>query len=103
MGWDISHGTNKFAEMRRTYGTIEALANHVADVLPAAEWRRLQPILTHSPEPFEVPPHLAASTAELLRKAAAHRRMPADWADQANEMADTAERAANRDEMWRWR
>ncbi|MHA4819474.1 DUF7739 domain-containing protein [Streptomyces aculeolatus] len=104
MGRNISHGTNPDGEIRRSYTTIGNLADQVAHVLPAADWRRLQPILKHgSGDPFDVPPHLAASTAALLRKAADHRLMPDDWAEEARELAAAADQAAGRGEMWSWR
>lgn len=104
MGWNISHGTNEHGEMRRSYTTVHNIAQHVANALSGAEWQRLRPLLQRKDgHPFEVPPHVAAASAELLRKAAASPVMPREWAAEAQEMAEAANRAAARGELWMWR
>ncbi|MGW7490772.1 DUF7739 domain-containing protein [Streptomyces sp. NPDC054786] len=55
-----------------------------------------------SGDSFAVPAADLAHIAGLLRAAAGHRRMPADWAGLARELADAAQSAANTRRPWEW-
>jgi len=84
MGWSISHGIRN----TRSATTIQNLAQHLAHVLPASEWRVVEPVFgTRSADPFRVPHNDARRIAAVLRRAASHRKMPSDWGDLARELA----------------
>lgn len=103
MGWNISHGTNQFGEMRRSYTSIANLAKHVAHVLPARDWATVAPVLNRrSGDPFELAPREAGRVASVLFTAAAHSKMPPDWAATVHELASTAARAAEASQPWKW-
>ncbi|KIZ16852.1 hypothetical protein [Streptomyces natalensis] len=105
MGWNIFHGTDRNNEICRSYTTISNLAQAVADVLPARDWRTLAPVLNHryGDAYFSVPAADAGRIASLLHKAASHRRMPPDFGDLARELANAAQAAANARQPWEWR
>lgn len=99
MGWTISHGIQN----TRSATTIHNLAQHLAHVLPASEWRAIEPVFgARSGDPFRVPHNDARRIAAILRRAASHRKMPADWGQLAREFADAAQNAANARQAWEW-
>ncbi|MFD8545642.1 hypothetical protein [Streptomyces sp. NPDC059649] len=100
MGWTISHGVTK----SRSATTLNTLAQHLAHVLPASDWRTLEPVFGDRPRgPFRVPHNDARQIAAALRRAAGHRKMPADWGALAREFADAAQKAADARQAWEWR
>ncbi|SHL75228.1 hypothetical protein [Streptomyces yunnanensis] len=100
MGWTISHGVQN----TRSATTIHNLAQHLAHVLSASDWRAIEPVFGYrSGDPFQVPHADARRLAAVLRRAANHRKMPADWGALARELADSAERAASARQPWKWR
>ncbi|MEU3990112.1 hypothetical protein AB0F24_17345 [Streptomyces platensis] len=99
MGWTISHGIRN----TRSATTIHNLAQHLAHVLPASDWRIIEPVFgDRSGDPFRIPHNDARQIAAVLRRAANHRKMPADWGDLAREFADAAQKAANARQSWEW-
>ncbi|MEV6726881.1 hypothetical protein AB0M94_38925 [Streptomyces xanthochromogenes] len=104
MGWNISHGTDRNSEYRRSYTQISNLGQHLAHVLSAADWRSIQYLFNRrSGDPFTVAAAEADRIAALLYQAANHRLMPADWAEDVQLLADAADRAAAAGESWTWR
>lgn len=103
MGWNVSHGSNQYGQERRSYTTVSNLAQHLAHVLPGREWAELAPIFGDKKgDPFDVPPRQAARVADLLDKAAGHRKMPRDWAREARTFAAAARRASSAGQKWEW-
>ncbi|WP_329330754.1 hypothetical protein OIU81_02920 [Streptomyces sp. NBC_01454] len=104
MGWTISHGTHNNGQISPSYRSISVLGQHLAYVLPASDWRAIEPVFgDRSGGPFRVPHNEARRIAAVLRRAASHRKMPADWGDLAREFADAAQNAANARQSWEWR
>lgn len=104
MGWDVSHGTDQNGQMRRSYTSMSNLGRQLAHVLPGRDWRKVRHLFDRrSGDPFTVPAKEAGQIAQILRTAASHPRMPADWASDANLLADTAHRAAAAGQNWEWR
>lgn len=103
MGWNVSHGSNQYGEERRSYTTISNLAQQLAHVLSGSEWAELRPIFANeSDHDLHVPPRQAALAADLLDKAAGHRKMARDWGGEARLFAAAARRASQAGQMWRW-
>lgn len=104
MGWNISHGTNASGEFRRSYTSMSNLAQQLAHVLSAADWRSIAYLFNRPDgDPFTVAPAEAGRVARVLCRAADHRLMPGDWVTTVEELADTAIRAATANEPWTWR
>jgi hypothetical protein len=103
MGWNISHGPGA-DDIRRSYTSMHNLLQHLAHVLPGADWRRIKELFNRgSGDPFTVTPNDAGEMARVLRAAADHPKMPTDWADEALSLASSAEHAANSRQPWEWR
>lgn len=101
--WNISHGTNQYGKERRSCTTIGNLAQHLAHVLPAADWRSIAYLFNRrTGQPFTVPEAEADRISQVLYRAAAHSLMPADWAAETNCVADAAARAARAGDPWAW-
>lgn len=104
MGWNISHGTDQHGQMRRSGTSMGQIGEQIAHVLPVRDWRKVRHLFDRpSGDPFTIPAAEASRIAPILRTAASHRRMPADWASDTNLLADCAERAAAADQSWEWR
>lgn len=104
MGWNISHGTDQYGQMRRSYTSMLNLGKQIAHVLPGRDWRKVKHLFDRrSGDPFTVPAAEAGRIAEILRKAANHQRMPADWASDTTILADAASNAATTGQNWEWR
>ncbi|MFL4491544.1 hypothetical protein ACJ6WD_09820 [Streptomyces sp. VTCC 41912] len=104
MVWNISHGTDRHNEVCASYSHMCQLCEHLAHVLPAREWRVLKPAFgVRTGDPFEISAKDAGRMAPILRSAAAHRLMPAQFAETARDLADAADRAAGGRQTWRWR
>lgn len=103
MGWTISHGTNRWGIITRSYSGMAEFGQQLAHILPGAEWRTVAVIFNRgSGDPFSIPPKEAARMATVLRKAGNHRLMSRDWAPTAHELADAADRAAVARQPWEW-
>ncbi|MFE9382362.1 hypothetical protein ACFYMO_03860 [Streptomyces sp. NPDC007025] len=103
MGWNISHRPD-CDDMRRSYTSISNLGQHIAHVLPGRDWRRVRSIFARrSGDPFTVTARDAGDMARILTTAAQHPKMPADWALDAQQLADSARNAANTRSAWTWR
>lgn len=104
MGWNISHGPRPYGQMHRSYTQMSNLGEQIARALPDRDWRKIKHLFNRSSgDPFTVPAAEAGRIAQILRTAAQHRRMPADWASDTNLLADTAHRAARAGQNWEWR
>lgn len=102
MGRNVSHGTS--GDLRRSYTTMHNLAQHLAHVLPAGDWRIIQPLFSpKAGDVFNVPPMTAGRVAAVLRRAERARLMPADWGELVAELADAADRAFAAGQNWTWR
>ncbi|MFE7118349.1 hypothetical protein ACFU99_23335 [Streptomyces sp. NPDC057654] len=98
MGWTISHST-----AQPSYTTVSNLAAQLAHVLRGQEWRSIAYLFNRpTGDPFSVPPTEAADVARILRRAAGHGLMPADWARLTRTLADAAARAAGAGQPWAW-
>lgn len=103
MGWNISHHLGG-DDMRRSATSIGNLGQQIAHVLPARDWRRVKSLFSRrSGDPFAVSPKDAGEMARVLNVAADHPRMPADWAQDARQLADSARNAARTRQPWNWR
>lgn len=103
MGWNIGHRPDT-DDMRRSYTSMHNLGQHLAHVLSAGEWRTIKPLFKRRTEEyFTVSPADAARMATVIRAAAGHRKMPVDWAQDARELADSAQNAADIRRPWNWR
>lgn len=99
MGICISHSTGQ----TRSALTISNLGQQLAHVLPGSDWRQIIHLFGgRFADVAEIPPRQAGQIAGILRKAADHRLMPADWADLATIFADAAKRAALAGQPWTW-
>ncbi|MFF4574857.1 hypothetical protein [Streptomyces sp. NPDC001410] len=104
MGWNVSHDTNQHGEFRRSYTSMSNLAQQLAHVLTASDWRSIAYLFNRpSGDPFTVDPAEAGRVAQVLHTAATHQLMPGDWGATANELADAADRAAAAGQPWEWR
>ena len=104
MGWNISHGPAPYGQMSRSYTQMSNLGEQIANVLSWRDWRKVKHLFNRrSGDPFTVSAKEAGQIAPILRKAASHPRMPADWASDTNLLADTAHRAATTGQNWEWR
>lgn len=103
MGWNISHGTNQYGQVRRSYTSMSNLAQHLAHVLSAREWASISYLFNRgSGDPFNVPTAEASRVGNLLHKAAKHRSMNSEWGQLATELGDAAHRAARAGQNWEW-
>lgn len=99
MGIRISHSTGQ----SRSALTISNLGEQLAYVLPARDWRQISHLFGGSfSDVAEIPHREAGKIAAILRKAARHRLMPANWADLARIFADAADRAHRARQAWTW-
>lgn len=84
---------------------MEQLGQQMAHVLPARQWRTVQ-VLFDAVEapggPFVFDAGQAYRYAEVFRAAAAHPKMPSDWAAFALDIADHASAAIRSGQPWRW-
>jgi hypothetical protein len=106
MGWTISHGTTT---LYRSAGAMGDVARHVAHVLPATDWRIVQPMFDLAQcadGPFTIHADQAGRIGRLLHKAANHPLMPKAGADCSagwvRELADAAQQAARTGQSWQW-
>jgi hypothetical protein len=84
---------------------LEQLAQQMAHVLPARQWRIVQGLfdaVAHADGPFVFDASVAYRYAEVFRAAAAHPKMPADWGRFALDVADHASAAIRSGRPWRW-
>jgi hypothetical protein len=103
MGINISHGSNRYGEERRSAATIANLGKHLAHVLPGRHWRTVSTLFDGSfSDTAFVSPGRAGQIASVLRRAAADPKMPREWAAEAALFADAAGRAAAAGEPWMW-
>lgn len=101
MSWTISHLPS--GQDQRPGGAIANLAQQLAHVLTARQWRELEAVFARrSGDPFAIPPQQAGRIAAILDQAAAHRLMGADWAGLALTLAAAARRASSSGQAWRW-
>ncbi|KPI12058.1 hypothetical protein OK074_2679 [Actinobacteria bacterium OK074] len=104
MGWNISDGTSQNGEFRRSYTTMSNLARQLAHVLRGGDWASIAYLFNRPDgDPFTVEPGEAGRVAVVLDAAAAHRLMPPDWAVTAQELAQSARRAAGAGQAWSWK
>ena len=103
MGWNVSHGTNQYGEVRRSYTTMSNLAQHLAHALPARDWASISYLFNRgSGDPFTVPAAEAGRVGNVLHKAAKHRAMNPEWGQLATELGEAAQRAARAGQTWKW-
>jgi hypothetical protein len=103
MGINISHGSNRQGQERRSATTIANLGKHLANVLPASDWRQIADLFNgRFRGPAEVPPQRAGQVARILGQAAKHRLMPREWASDARLIGEAASRAHHARQPWTW-
>ncbi|MFJ1647989.1 hypothetical protein [Streptomyces sp. NPDC088258] len=99
MGLVISHS----APASRSWLTVTNLGQHLANSLPARDWRKIRHLFGGGLDDItEIPHRQAGQYAEILRRAAADKHMPTDWGDLAGIFATAAQRAADAREPWVW-
>lgn len=99
MGISISHGVPS----TRSALTIENLGKHLAHTLSSSEWREIAHLFDgRLYTPVYTPPRQAGRVAELLFKAARSRTMDREWAQLANLIAASAQRASTASQNWEW-
>lgn len=104
MGWNISHGSDPNGQERRSATTISNLGQHLENCLSGTSWRRIRYLFGRTTgDPIRVHPSEARKIATILDVAASNPRMPAEWADLARLLADSADRAHQAGETWEWR
>jgi hypothetical protein len=104
MGWTIDHAPYD-ETIHRSALQLHNLAAQVAHVTSGRDWRIVRALFDQAARadgPFDIPWSQAGSIADVLRLAACHSRMPADWGRFAHELADAADRAAKQREPWHW-
>ncbi|UNZ20612.1 hypothetical protein [Streptomyces sp. 891-h] len=103
MGWNISHRPDA-DDMCYSATSTHNLGQQIAHVLPARDWRRVRPLFDRrSGDPFTVSARDAGDMARILTASAQHPKMPADWAQDAQQLADSARKAADTRSAWTWR
>lgn len=104
MGFNVSHGTNRYGQIYRSATAVASLGRHLAYVLSSAEWRQVSYLFDGKRMTDEelVGPAEARRIAAILRKAAAHPKMSPDGAADAREFATAAMYAADSGEPWMW-
>lgn len=104
MGMHISHGTNQYGQIYRSYTGIAEFGRDLAYVLSARDWRTIRWLFDgHRKTDDElVSPAKAKQIAAVLRKAAGHPKISADGAKDAREFATAADLAARLGEPWAW-
>lgn len=97
MSWTIG------GDMRRSDASIHNLGKQIAHVLPDRQWRKVMPLFKdRAGDPFTVHHKVAGRMAAVLQVAAAHPKMPADWAQDARALAASAQTAARTRQPWKW-
>ncbi|MDG9701684.1 hypothetical protein [Streptomyces sp. DH37] len=102
MGVTISHGTND-GRMHRSYGHLADLGKHLAHVLPGRDWAQIADLFDgRFADVTEIGHRQAGRIADILDRAARHRKIPRDWANEATTFAACARRAARARQPWTW-
>jgi hypothetical protein len=99
MGWNYGGNSSRSALQ------LHQLAQQMAHVLPARQWRIVQGLFdaaAHADGPFLFDASVAYRYAEVFRAAAAHPKMPADGGQFALDIADHASAAIRSGRLWRW-
>lgn len=103
MGINVSHGSNRWGEERRSATSIANLGKHLAHVLPARDWRNVAFLFDGQVRcPVAVPPSQSLKVAGVLQRAATDPLMPRDWAEDAQAFATAARRASQARQPWEW-
>lgn len=103
MGINISHGSNPYGEERRSATTIANLGKHLANVLPSGDWRQIADLFYgRFRGSASILPQRAGQVASILGRAAGHRLMPGEWADDARLIGEAAGRAHRARQPWTW-
>lgn len=112
MGWSISHGNSPRGMNYWSAGAMCEVGQQVAHVVSGSDWRivrKLFRLANSSDGPFTISHREAGRMAAVLRKAAGHPMMPADFqgdglvsAGAVRELADAAQRAASARQPWEW-
>ncbi|WP_037638544.1 hypothetical protein [Streptomyces flavochromogenes] len=98
MGWYISHGGTRHGY---SYSGVEELVHRCSGILTRQDWSRLQKTLhPSSGDPFKVKPKQAKEVGGLLLLASGY--LPSEWADMARQIGQSALRAAQANETWKW-
>ncbi|GAA2803184.1 hypothetical protein [Streptomyces showdoensis] len=102
MGWNISHGGTRYGF---SYSGVAMLRDHIKDAATRSERRLLDTVLAkRSSDPFSIPPRDARRMGDVLLAVA--DRLPVaggdDWQGMARQIGESAIRAADANEPWRW-
>lgn len=98
MTWDISHGGTKLGY---SYSDITELYQWLGAILRPADMQTVRPVFARrSGDPFKVKPKEAEQVGNALLLAAAY--LPAEWAQMARQIGDSALRAARAGQKWEW-
>lgn len=98
MGWNISHGGTKYGY---SYSGMAELAQRCSGILTRQDWAHVSAVMgRRSGDPFKVQPKQAAKAGGALLLAANH--LPADWAQMARQIGQSALRAAQAKQPWEW-
>lgn len=97
MGWNVEHDTSRSAT------NVHRLGRQLAHVTPSRDWRVVRSLFNRrSGDPFTVSPKDAGRMASVLRAAASHPKMSANWAQETLKLANAADTAARTNKPWNW-
>ncbi|MFC8273772.1 hypothetical protein ACFUJR_14865 [Streptomyces sp. NPDC057271] len=98
MGWNISHGGTKYGY---SYSGMAELARRCSGILTRQDWAHVSAVMgRRSGDPFKVQPEQAQKVGDALLLAAGY--LPDDWAAMAQQIGQSAIRAAKARESWEW-
>ncbi|MFE2497104.1 hypothetical protein [Streptomyces scopuliridis] len=99
MGIHISHSE----PVSRSALTIANLGQHLADALPARDWRKIRHLFDgRFADVAHIPHGQAGEIGAILHRAADSPRMPDDWGSLARLIGDAAQTAAGARQTWVW-
>ena len=102
MGWSISHGGTRYSF---SYSGVANLRGHIKKAASWSQRRTLKPVIDRrSGDPFAIKPKDAKAIGQALLDIAT--RLPStpddDWAGMARQIGQSALRAAQANEPWKW-
>lgn len=98
MGWSISHGGSRYPY---SYSGVGELRDRMKKAASWSQKRTLKPVIDRrSGDPFSVQPRDAKAIGEVMVDVA--DKLPSDWAAMAQQIGQSAIRAAAANEPWEW-
>ncbi|NXY98802.1 hypothetical protein HYE82_31370 [Streptomyces sp. BR123] len=104
MGVNISHGSNQWGQERLSYTSVEEMGEQVRRAVSRWDWHKVSHLFDERrPDILYIDPKQVGEIADILAKAAKHRKMPPGWADTVRRWAAAGYRAWQAGEPWSWR